>query len=142
MNENIFNKLSKQGVLGLCTFDVLDLPIAEKVKTPSSLAAHIVPLTPTGVCLYCPCIRAKETFKKSPIQPPCRNWHFTCRFWHFVKPVPPSYRNPLVTLCWIGDASRTAWAVLTPWQTIPLLISTISYTRSWFVEFPKSSQIG
>ena len=142
MNENIFNKLFKQGGLGLCAFDVLDLPIAEKVKIASSLTAHIVPLASTRVSLYCPCMSPKETLKEWSKQPPCRKWPKTCRKWHVQKPLPPSYRNPLVTLPSIGDASRTAWAVLTPWWTIPLLISTISYTRSWFAEFPKSSQIG
>ena len=99
MNENIFNKLFKQGVLGLCAFDVLDLLIAEKVKIASSLAAHIVPLAPTGVCLYCPCIRAKETLKKSPIQPPCRKWPKPCRKWHIENYfLPPSATPRLLSL--------------------------------------------
>ena len=78
MNENIFNKLFKQGVLGLCAFDVLDLPIAEKVKIALSLTVHIVPLAP-AVSVY--------TVPESGVKNSLRNYQFSPFVESDTKPV-------------------------------------------------------
>ena len=71
----IIKLLIGKGVLRLCAFDVLYLPIEEKVKIAESFAGHIAPLALTGACLYCACMRVKEFLKKSSIQPKCRKWY-------------------------------------------------------------------
>ena len=141
MNGSIFNKLFKQGVLGLCVSDVLDLPIAEKVKFESSLAAHIVPLAPTGVCLYCPCIKAKEFFKKLTIQPICRKWQKLVESDILKNHFLPPTATPWLLFVELGmhlgphgycshPGSQFHWS------------SLLSATpRSWNAQFPKSGQI-